>query len=121
MGRVLIIEDDPSVQSMLQIVLATEGYDTESILDGEAAVARLDGAPADLVLLDVMMPGVDGFALCRELADRDDPPGIVIISARDRDQDIRTGTEAGADHYLTKPFDPEALVQLVEDLAAGRR
>lgn len=110
-----MIEDDESVSNMLSIVLATEGYETEMIADGDAAVDRLDGEPADLVLLDVMMPGVDGFEVLRRMRATDgweDTP-VVVVSALATDEDQWTGWQAGADYYLTKPFDIDELRAVV--------
>lgn len=110
-----MIEDDESVSNMLSIVLATEGYETEMVADGHAAVHRLDGEPADLVLLDVMMPGVDGFEILRRMRATDgweDTP-VVVVSALATDEDQWTGWQAGADYYLTKPFDIDELRAVV--------
>ncbi|MDX1619514.1 MAG: response regulator transcription factor [Nitriliruptorales bacterium] len=119
MARILYAEDDPSVAAMVDFRLTDEGHDVTLAGDGDEARRLLEQHTYDVVLLDIMMPGVDGFALCRELAGREDPPGILIISARDRDEDVRTGMEAGADGYLIKPFDPQELVDAVEELSPG--
>lgn len=105
---------------MLRVILASEGYDTETILDGSAAVERLGGEPADLVLLDVMMPGVDGFEVLRRMRSTDgweDIP-VVVVTALTTDEDQWTGWQAGADYYLTKPFDIEELRSVVVRLLA---
>ena len=120
MAAILYAEDDSSVAAMVDFRLTDEGHDVTLAGDGDEAQRLLDEHSYDVVLLDVMMPGIDGFALCRELAGRDDPPGILIISARDRDEDIRTGMAAGADGYFIKPFDPQDLVDKIDELIAGR-
>ncbi|MDX1659100.1 MAG: response regulator transcription factor [Nitriliruptorales bacterium] len=117
MASVLYAEDDASVAAMVDFRLTDEGHEVTLAADGSEAQNLLRSNAYDVVLLDVMMPGVDGFALCRELAAREDPPVILIISARDRAEDVRTGMDAGADDYFIKPFDPEELVRRIGELS----
>lgn len=118
--RVLAVDDDPVILRLLQVNLAMEGYEIALAADGEEALRRARSFRPDLVLLDVMMPKKDGWQVCAELrADpelRDVP--IVFLSARAQDADLRRGTELGADAYVTKPFDPLDLLELVEELTA---
>jgi two-component system, OmpR family, alkaline phosphatase synthesis response regulator PhoP len=94
--------------------LEREGFRTDSVMDGEAALAAVaDGHPA-LVVLDVMLPKLDGFEVCRRLRAMDNPAAILMLTARDEDIDKILGLELGADDYLTKPFNPRELVARVK-------
>ncbi|MCA1721077.1 MAG: response regulator [Actinobacteria bacterium] len=121
MARVLVIEDDPGVRRMLELMLAAEGYEPESASDGREALARLDRLPPDLVILDVMMPGVDGFTVLRELRTRDgwETVPVVVTTALGTDQDMWQGWQSGADYYLVKPFSIEELRAIVVRLLTG--
>ncbi len=118
MTKVLVVEDDPGVRGMLELMLATEGLETETVTDGIEAMARLDGPPPDLVLLDVMMPGTDGFTVLeaiRRLKGWKEVP-VVVVSAAGSDEDLWTGWRSGADYYLVKPFDADELREVILDL-----
>ena len=121
MARVLVVEDDPGVRRMLELMLAAEGYEAESASDGREALARLDQVPPDLVILDVMMPGVDGFTVLRELRTRDgwETVPVVVPTALGTDQDMWQGWQSGADYYLVKPFSIEELRAIVVRLLTG--
>jgi DNA-binding response OmpR family regulator len=111
--RLLIVEDDDRIRRALALALTDEGYDVADVPDGEAALARLSREPADLLLVDLMLPGMSGFDVCRQVrAERDLP--IIVVSARDDSHDVVAGLEAGADDYVTKPF-------VVKELAARIR
>ena len=115
MARVLVVEDDPGVRRMLELMLAAEGYEAESASDGREALHRLDAPPPDLVILDVMMPGADGFTVLRELRTRDgwETVPVVVTTALGTDQDMWQGWQSGADYYLVKPFSIEELRAIV--------
>jgi two-component system response regulator MprA len=119
--RILIAEDDPAVASMLETTLVLEGYDTEVVTDGAAAVERLAGAPVDLILLDVMMPGVDGLSVLKRLREEPSWDGtrVIVSTALASDQDRWAGWSAGADYYLVKPFDLDHLRAVVQRLVPG--
>jgi len=107
---VLIVDDEPAIVQLARLYLQREGFRVESAGDGQAAlevVKRLDPA---LVILDVMLPGLDGFEVCRRLRAQDDSIAILMLTARDEDIDKILGLELGADDYLTKPFNPRELV-----------
>lgn len=107
MPTILICEDDPAVRRMLEDAFAVEDFDIEACGDGEGALGRLDGDPVDVVLLDIMMPGVDGYEVLEELQARPDwaATRVIVMSALDDDEDVWRGWAAGVDYYMTKPFD----------------
>ena len=99
----LVVEDDDRIRAALRLALRDEGYLVTEVADAESALSRFrDGSP-DLVLVDIMLPGLDGLALCHQIRQRSDVP-IIIVTARDDSHDVVAGLEAGADDYVTKPF-----------------
>jgi DNA-binding response OmpR family regulator len=104
--RALIVEDEPSIREIVRLHLSLAGFETDEIADGHAALDRLRADRFDLVVLDVMLPGVDGVTLCRAL--RSGGPnqraGVLMLTARDTEPEKVLGLESGADDYLTKPF-----------------
>ena len=102
-SRILAVEDDARIRAALQLALEDEGYEVEAVEAGEDALVSFSRAPADLVLVDLLLPGMSGFDLCRELRKTSDVP-IVIVTARADTHDVVGGLEAGADDYVTKPF-----------------
>ena len=122
--RVLVVDDDRVIQQLLEVNLELEGYEVAGTAsDGREAIAMAAELKPDLILLDIMMPKMDGLEVCRHL--KADPKlskiPIVLLSARAQDMDIREGLEIGADAYLTKPFDPVELLDVVGRLLAGER
>jgi CheY-like chemotaxis protein len=120
-ARVLVVEDDHVIRELLVVNLKMEGHDAVTAVDGsEALQAVADRAP-DVVLLDMMLPGVDGWEVAARLkgdeATRSIP--IIALSARAMQADIERGMEFGVDHYVTKPFDPIELMQLVATVLPG--
>jgi DNA-binding response OmpR family regulator len=116
--RVLIVDDDPMNRDILQTLLRAQGFATLAAIDGEEALAIATEQQPDLILPDVMMPKVDGIEVCRRL--KSDPAlpfvPIVMVTARSDSRDIVAGLEVGADEYLTKPVDPDALVARVKSM-----
>ena len=110
--RILIIDDDASLAEMLQLVLRQEGFDTTWCASGDAALQVFRSAPFDLVLLDLMLPGLDGVAVCRRIRADSGVP-IVMLTAKSDTGDVVDGLEAGADDYIPKPFKPRELVARV--------
>jgi DNA-binding response OmpR family regulator len=111
----LLIDDDSRHATLLTDYLAQFGIAVRWAADGEAGLAELDRADADLVLLDVMLPGRDGFQICREIRRLNDIP-IIMLTARDDVIDRVSGLEIGADDYLTKPFEPRELVARIHSI-----
>lgn len=107
--RALIIDDDARLASMLKTYLEPHGFQVDHAADGEAGIAALGRAAYDVVLLDVMMPGIDGFEACRRIRAQRDVP-IVMLTARGDETDRIVGLELGADDYLPKPFNPRELL-----------
>ncbi|GIF73624.1 response regulator transcription factor [Asanoa siamensis] len=108
MSRVLLIEDHHTVREGLRIALTRQGHAVDAVDSGERALEILAAAPADVVVLDLMLPGMDGFEVCRRIrADQDLP--IIMLTARDDDMDVVAGLEAGADDYVVKPVQARVL------------
>jgi two-component system response regulator RegX3 len=107
--RILIVEDEPSLSEPLSFLLRREGYETEIAADGREALAAFDRDGADLVLLDLMLPGLPGTEVCRELRTRSTVP-IIMLTAKDSEVDIVVGLELGADDYVTKPYSTRELL-----------
>ena len=114
--RILLVEDEASLVLTLTDRLLAEGYQVESRGDGESALAALAERPFDLVLLDVMLPGMDGYAVCRELRQRGVGIPVLMLTARSEVTDKVVGLRLGADDYLTKPFEMAELLARVEAL-----
>jgi DNA-binding response OmpR family regulator len=106
--RVLTVEDDERIRSSVKLALEDEGWIVDEAPTGEDAIAIFQNTPADVVLIDIMLPGIDGFELCRTIRKLSDVP-IVMVTARIDTHDVVAGLEAGADDYLTKPFAPKEL------------
>jgi DNA-binding response OmpR family regulator len=102
-ARILLVDDERSIQTLLSYPLQKDGYDVVSAFDGREALARFNEAPFDLVVLDLMLPGVDGLEVCRRLRSRSSVP-IIMLTARSEEVDKVVGLEIGADDYITKPF-----------------
>ena len=112
-GKVLIVDDEPDVLLLLRVNLEAAGYETVLAADGETALDRIDDADPDVVLLDIMMPVMDGWGVLRALSDRDTAPRVVVVSGKSSDRDIVRALTSGALDYVTKPFDPDDLVDVV--------
>ncbi len=111
-ARVLVVDDDPALAEMLGIVLRGEGLEPSFVDDGSAALAAFRRDRPDLVLLDVMLPGLDGIQVCRQIRAESGVP-IVMLTARSDTVDVVLGLESGADDYVVKPFKPKELVARV--------
>jgi len=114
--RVLVVEDEPKVASFLQRGLAAEGYAVDVAADGPAALAAAEASPYDVLIVDIMLPGLDGLAVVRTLRDRGNRVPVLLLTARDTLADKVAGLDSGADDYLTKPFAFEELLARVRAL-----
>lgn len=111
---ILIVDDEPNIVQLARMYLERDGFRVESAADGRTALAKIERAKPALVVLDLMLPQVDGLEICRSLrADKNMTP-ILILTARDEDVDKIIGLELGADDYITKPFNPRELVARVK-------
>ena len=115
-ARILLVEDEPGLVMTLSDLLAAEGYTVESAGDGPTGLARAMNSDFDLVVLDVMLPGKNGFEVCRELRQRGKDVAILMLTAKSQLTDRVVGLKLGADDYLVKPFEPPELLARIEAL-----
>lgn len=108
-GRVLVVDDDAALAEMVGIVLENDGFDVAFCADGSEALAAFRSAEPDLVLLDLMLPGLDGIEVCRQIRAESGVP-IIMLTAKSDTEDVVIGLESGADDYVAKPFKPQELV-----------
>lgn len=121
MTLILVAEDDVFQAELVRRYLGREGYDSRVVGDGTSALASLREGGIDLVVLDVMLPGRDGFTVCRTMRERGDETPVLMLTARGDEDDLLTGLELGADDYLSKPYSPRELVARVRALLRRRR
>lgn len=117
--HILVVDDDPGLRELLQQYLSEQGYSVDAVADGSAMERHLAEHAADLVILDLMLPGEDGLALARKLRMRGGQP-IIMLSARGEDVDRIIGLEVGADDYLAKPFNPRELLARIRAVLRRR-
>ncbi len=111
---ILLVDDEPSILQLSRMYLEREGFEIQSAQDGLQALQAVERLKPALLVLDVMLPGLDGFEVCRRLRAANNPLPIIMLTARDEDIDKILGLELGADDYLTKPFNPRELVARVK-------
>ena len=114
-GRILVVDDEIYIVHILDFSLGMEGYEVLTALDGEQALEKARAEKPDLIVLDIMMPKLDGYETCKRLkadADTKDVP-VILLSAKGRNVDQKVGFEVGADDYITKPFSPRKLVERI--------
>jgi len=109
LGRILVVDDDPTVSDVVARYLRREGYEVTLVGDGPSALESAAAESPDLVVLDIMLPGLDGLAVCRTLRERSPVP-VILLTALGNETDRIVGLEVGADDYVTKPFSPEELL-----------
>ena len=107
--RILIVDDDESIAELISLYLTKECFNTKTVKNGEEAIAEFSNYKPDLILLDLMLPGMDGYDVCREIRKKSLTP-IIMLSAKSEVFDRVLGLELGADDYITKPFDSKELV-----------
>jgi DNA-binding response OmpR family regulator len=113
MARILVVEDDPIIRQTVEYALQRAGFETETSGDGAEALAVARSTQPDLILLDLMLPGMDGYAFAHELRKSDRETAIIMVTALDQERDKVKGLDAGADDYITKPFSMEELLARV--------
>ncbi len=111
---ILVVDDEPNIIQLARLYLEREGYRVHAVGDGRAALQAVESLEPALVVLDLMLPELDGFEVCRRLRAADNPIPILMVTARDEDVDKILGLEMGADDYLTKPFNPREMVARVK-------
>ncbi len=111
---ILVVDDEPNIIQLARMYLEREGYRVHAVGDGRAALQAVESLQPALMVLDLMLPEVDGFEVCRRLRAANNPVPILMVTARDEDVDKILGLEMGADDYLTKPFNPRELVARVK-------
>ena len=118
MKKILVCEDETSIREFVVINLKRAGYEVVEAGSGEEAVEKYDAEQGgvDIALLDIMLPGMDGFAVCRELRQRSETMGIIMLTARTQEMEKVGGLMMGADDYVTRPFSPSELVARVDAL-----
>jgi DNA-binding response OmpR family regulator len=118
--KVLLVDDEAHIVELARLYLGREGFQVEAVGDGGEAVTRFGSVNPDLVVLDIMLPGMDGLSICREIRKQSQVP-IIMLTARDEVTDKVVGLELGADDYLTKPFHPQELVARAKALLRRAR
>lgn len=118
--HIVIVDDDAEIRSLLEDYLGRNGYDASSAAGGRELSRLLERRRADLIVLDIMLPGEDGFEICRRLRAESDVP-IIMLTARDEDTDKIVGLELGADDYLAKPFNPRELLARIKGVLRRAR
>src|SRR3954463_1278416 len=118
-ARILMVDDDPGIRDVVSDFLTRHGYEVETAADAPSMEKALSNGPVDLVVLDVMLPGEDGLAICRRLS-RPDGPAIIMLSAMGEETDRIVGLELGADDYLPKPCNPRELLARIRAVLRRR-
>jgi two-component system, OmpR family, alkaline phosphatase synthesis response regulator PhoP len=114
-GKILVVDDEIYIVHILDFSLGIEGYEVMTALDGEQALSKVAQDKPDLIVLDIMMPKLDGYETCKALKSNPETKGIpvILLSAKGRNVDQKVGFEVGADDYITKPFSPRKLVERI--------
>ena len=117
-GKILVVDDEIYIVHILDFSLGMEGYEVITALDGEQALERLKADKPDLVVLDIMMPKLDGYEVCKAIKSSPETRHIpvILLSAKGRNVDQKLGFDVGADDYITKPFSPRKLVERINQL-----
>ncbi len=111
--RILVVEDEPMVAEVVERYLRRDGYEVSVVHDGKSALEAIEATQPDLIVLDVMLPGIDGLEICRRVRSRTATP-VIMLTARGEEADKLVGLEIGADDYVTKPFSPKELAARVK-------
>ena len=119
-ARILMVDDDPGIRDVVSDFLGRHGYKVDTAGDATEMEAALERGPVDLIVLDIMLPGEDGLAICRRFANGEGGPPIIMLSAMGEDTDRIVGLEVGADDYLPKPFNPRELLARIHAVLRRR-
>ncbi len=119
--RILVVEDEEKIRKLILMNLEMEGIECLGVGDGSEAMRLIDGQHFDVIVLDVMLPGINGFEICKSIKLSNRDTGIIIISAKNTSMDRIHGLKLGADDYLTKPFDMEELILRINNIVKARR
>lgn len=114
-SQILVVDDNPEIREIIQVLLGGEGYEVAEAADGQEALAQIRQCSFDLIILDIMLPGMNGYQACRAIREQSNAP-ILFLSARGQDQDKTLGFSSGGDDYLTKPFSYHELLGRVKAL-----
>ncbi len=117
-NRILVVEDEESLLKLESILLSSKGYNVTGVMDGKSALEEVMANRPDLVILDIMLPEMDGFEVCRRIKENPATSSIpvVMLTAKKNSQDVARGTEVGANAYLTKPFKSAKVIEVIEEL-----
>jgi twitching motility two-component system response regulator PilG len=117
-GRILVVEDEESLLMLERILLSSKGYTVTGVMDGKAALEEIRTNRPDLVILDIMLPEIDGFEVCRQIKENQETSNIpvVMLTAKKSNQDVTHGMLVGADAYITKPFKSAKVMEVIEGL-----
>src|SRR5512140_1054857 len=117
-NRILIVEDEESLLKLESILLSSKGYNVTGVMDGKSALEEVQQNKPDLVLLDIMLPEIDGFEVCKQIKENPETCSIpvVMLSAKKSNIDLDKGKLAGADAYITKPFKSVKVIEIIEGL-----
>lgn len=113
---IYVVDDEQNIRDLIKSYLIKEGYDVEIFADGTEAYEKFKLVHADMLIMDIMMPGLDGYSLCREIRNIDENVPIIMVSAKDEEIDRVVGLELGSDDYISKPFSPRELVARVKNI-----
>lgn len=117
-NRILVVEDEESLLKLESILLSSKGYSVTGVMDGRSALEEVKANKPDLVILDIMLPGIDGFEVCSRI--KEDPAishiPVLILTAKKNSQDIARGQQVGCDAYITKPFKSAKVLDMVQEL-----
>jgi len=118
--RILVVDDEIYIVHILEFSLTMEGYEVATASDGEEALRKIEEDRPDLVVLDIMMPKLDGYEVCRRLRQKEETASlpVILLSAKGRPVDREVGMEVGADDYIVKPFSPRRLLEKIRELLA---
>jgi two-component system, OmpR family, alkaline phosphatase synthesis response regulator PhoP len=120
-GKVLIVDDNPDILALLRANLRAAGFETDEALNGEAALRRIEENPPDVIVLDLMMPVLDGWGVLEALKDRPDRPPIIVVTAAQTADGVDRADQLGVTAYVTKPFNVGGLVDLIHSIGRPRQ